>query len=78
MEGETIEFAASPQVRKSVWAKIDAYRDTTAWPKKKSECKAALKMLRGEHKEWPDRIAAVEKGFALKTDGEVPGWGEEL
>ena len=67
-----------PKVRKDTWLKIDSYRDTTGWAKKKSDCKMQLKTLRAEHAEWPDRIAAIEMGYGLKTDGPVPPHGEEL
>ena len=44
MEGQSVQFAASPKVRKDTWLKIDSYRDTTGWPKKRPEQKMALKV----------------------------------
>ena len=78
MQGQIVDFAASPKVRKTTWLTIDRYRDTTGWAKRKPEQKAQLKQLRKEHAEWPDRIAAIEMGYGLKTDGPVPPHGDEL
>jgi len=80
-EGKAVKFTLSSQVTEAVWAKVESYRDLSAWEGKKGKDKAELQLavykgLVTEFVGWPERLAAVKEGYELITGKDAPDHSE--
>lgn len=69
--GLEVRFEESPDVPGSMWGELEKLAQGDGWPRSETYVQKKYEELLETHKDWPDRVAAVEDAYKKKQTKKI-------